>query len=135
MILLCFDFGTKNIGVAIGQKITCTTYSLPSIKSNKGIPNWIQIKELLKKWQPYYIIVGLPLNMDGTKQKLTVATYNFANQLHIRFGISIKFQDERLSTVEARARLFNNGGYRALKKKLIDSESAKIILQDWLLNS
>ncbi len=68
--LLAFDFGTKSIGVAIGQRITGTARPLPAIKAQDGTPDWTLIERLLKEWQPDEIIVGLPLNMDGTEQPL-----------------------------------------------------------------
>ena len=77
------------------------------------------------------MVVGLPLNMDGTEQPLTARARKFANRLHGRFGVRVELQDERLSTVEARAGLFERGGYRALNKGSVDSQSAAIILQDW----
>lgn len=69
--LLSFDFGTKSIGVAVGQRITGTARPLPAIKAQDGTPDWSLIERLLKEWQPDEIIVGLPLNMDGTEQPLT----------------------------------------------------------------
>ena len=85
----------------------------------------------MQEWQPDYVVVGLPLNMDGSEQPLTARARKFANRLHGRFGVRVELQDERLSTVEARADLFERGGYRALQKGHIDSQSAVIILQDW----
>ncbi len=69
--------------------------------------------------------------MDGTEQPLTARARKFASRLHGRFGVRVELQDERLSTVEARADLFERGGFRALQKGQVDSQSAVIILQDW----
>lgn len=77
------------------------------------------------------MIVGLPLNMDGTEQPLTARARKFANKIHGRFGVSVKLHDERLSTVEARAGLFEHGGFRALNKGSVDSASAVIILESY----
>ncbi|CRH30692.1 Putative Holliday junction resolvase {ECO:0000255/HAMAP-Rule:MF_00651} [Pantoea ananatis] len=129
--LLGFDFGTKSIGVAVGQQLTGSARPLSAIKAQDGTPDWLQIEKLLKEWQPDFVVVGLPLNMDGTEQPLTARARKFANRLHGRFGIRVELQDERLSTVEARAGLFERGGYRALNKGSVDSQSAAIILQDW----
>ncbi|MXP51304.1 Holliday junction resolvase RuvX [Pantoea sp. SoEX] len=131
-IILAFDFGNKNIGVAIGQLITGIASPMNSLKVKNGIPNWVQIEKLIKQWNPSIIIVGLPLNMDGSEQHTTSCAKNFANYLHNRFGISIYMQDERLSTKEARSELFEFGGFRSLNKDSIDSKSAAIILQDWI---
>ncbi|WP_413737088.1 Holliday junction resolvase RuvX [Sodalis sp. RH21] len=129
--MMAFDFGTKSIGVAIGQEITCTARPLTAFKAQEGVPDWQQVEKLLQEWQPDVIVVGLPLNMDGTEQPLTLRARKFANRLHGRFGFEVVLHDERLSTVEARADLFERGGYRALNKGRIDAGSAVIILESW----
>lgn len=129
--LLSFDFGTKSIGVAIGQRITGTARPLTALKANNGNPDWTQIERLIKEWQPDEVIVGLPLNMDGTEQPLTARARTFANRVHGRFGVAVTLHDERLSTVEARAGLFENGGFRALNKGSVDSASAVVILESY----
>ncbi len=129
--LLAFDFGTKSIGVAVGQALTGSARALPALKAQDGIPDWGQIEALLQEWQPAALVVGLPLNMDGTEQPLTTRARKFASRLHGRFGVQVELQDERLSSVAARADLFERGGYRALSKGRVDSQSAVIILEDW----
>lgn len=129
--LLAFDFGTKSIGVAIGQRITGTARPLTAIKAQDGTPDWKLIEKLLKEWQPDEVVVGLPLNMDGTEQPLTARARNFANKIHGRFGVKIQLHDERLSTVEARSGLFEHGGFRSLTKGNVDSASAVIILESY----
>ena len=111
--LLGFDFGTKSIGVAVGQQLTGTARPLAAIKARDGVPDWNLLEKLLKEWQPDLVVVGLPLNMDGTEQPLTARARKFANRIHGRFGVAGELQAERLSTVEARAGLFETGGYRA----------------------
>ncbi|MBK5144422.1 Holliday junction resolvase RuvX [Budviciaceae bacterium BWR-B9] len=129
--VLGFDFGTKSIGAAIGQEITGTARPLASFKAKDGSPDWQQIEKLLKEWQPDLVVVGLPLNMDGTEQPVTAQAKKFANRLHGRFGVQIQLHDERLSTVEAKADLFSRGGFRALDKGSVDAASAVIILESW----
>ena len=130
--LLAFDFGTKSIGVAVGQRITGTARPLTALKANDGTPDWTLIERLLKEWQPDDVIVGLPLNMDGTEQPLTQRARKFANRIHGRFGVVVDLQDERLTTTDARARLFERGGYRALEKGMVDGISALLILEAWM---
>ncbi|EMH4163844.1 Holliday junction resolvase RuvX [Pluralibacter gergoviae] len=129
--LIAFDFGTRSIGAAVGQRITGTARPLAALKAQEGTPDWNLIERLLKEWQPEAVIVGLPLNMDGTEQPLTVKARKFANRIQGRFGVKIILHDERLSTVEARAGLFEQGGYRALNKGKIDSASAVVILESF----
>ncbi|KNC94647.1 Holliday junction resolvase RuvX [Trabulsiella odontotermitis] len=129
--LLAFDFGTRSIGVAVGQRITGTARPLNALKAQDGNPDWNSIERLLKEWQPENVIVGLPLNMDGTEQPLTARARNFANKIHGRFGVKVTLHDERLSTVEAKSGLFERGGFRALNKGSVDSASAVIILESF----
>ncbi|CDL81628.1 Holliday junction resolvase RuvX [Xenorhabdus szentirmaii] len=129
--IIAFDFGTRSIGAAIGQEITGTARALSSFKANEGSPNWELIGKLLKEWQPDLVIVGLPLNMDGTEQPVTAQARKFANRIHGRFGVQVELHDERLTTVEARSHLFDHGGYRALNKGRVDSASAVVILESW----
>ncbi len=130
--LMGFDFGTRSIGVATGQEITGTASPLTSLKANDGIPDWAQIEKILKEWQPDLLIVGLPLNMDGTEQEMTQRARKFGQRLHGRFGFQVEFKDERLTTTDAKARLFEHGGYRALGKSRVDAVSAQLILESWM---
>lgn len=129
--VLSFDFGTKSIGIAIGQELTGTATLLSAIKANDGIPDWSKIEKLIQEWQPQLILVGLPLNMDGTEQPFTARARKFAKRLEERFALPVTLQDERLTTTDARSRLFAEGGYRKLTKDRIDSLSAQIIFESW----
>lgn len=129
--ILAFDFGLKNIGVAVGQSITGTAAPLQALKARDGIPNWEIIANLVKEWQPDAMVVGLPLNMDGTEQEVTLRAKKFARRLEGRYGVKVNTHDERLTTVDAKAELFARGGYQALTKDKIDSISAVLILESW----
>jgi putative Holliday junction resolvase len=129
--IIGFDFGKKYIGVAVGQEITGSASPLGSIKANDGIPNWDSLTTYLKEWQPDLIVVGLPLNMDGTEQQLTKDARKFGNRINGRFGIKVEFQDERLTTADAKEQLFTRGGYKNLKKDNIDAESARLIIESF----
>ena len=132
---LAFDYGTKSIGVAIGQSVTGTAAPLSALKARDGIPNWDNIATLIEQWQPNKMLVGLPLNMDGTEQEITQRAKKFANRLHGRFGLNVVTHDERLSTVDAKARLFELGGFKKLSKDKVDSVSACLIYESWLENT
>ncbi|KMT66394.1 Holliday junction resolvase RuvX [Catenovulum maritimum] len=129
--VMAFDYGTKSIGVAIGQELSYSTKSLAALKAKDGIPNWDLIEKELNNWKPDLLLVGLPLNMDGTEQEITQRAKKFANRLHGRFGYPVETYDERLTTVDAKSYLFEVGGYRNLQKDKIDSKSAEIILMSW----
>src|SRR5690554_4382759 len=103
-----FDFGTHSIGVAIGQTLTGTASPLSALKAKDGQPNWELVSKLFAEWQPDIVVVGLPLNMDGTEQPLTDLARKFANRIHGRFGIHVVLQDERLTTAAAKEDLFSH---------------------------
>lgn len=129
---LGFDYGLKNIGVAVGQSLTMTASPLTVIKAQDGIPNWDDIKNLLAEWQPAKLIVGLPLNMDGTEQDMTHAAKRFGNRLNGRFNIPIEWQDERLTTFEALEQLGIHSKMQSNNRQEVDQLSAQLILQSWL---
>jgi len=130
--ILGFDFGKKSIGVAIGQEVTGTASPLPSLTARDGIPDWSKIEAIYQEWQPQLVIVGLPLNMDGTNQDITHAARKFGNRLHNKFKKTVEFYDERLTTADAKTRLFELGGYKKLEKGKIDSVSACLIAEGWM---
>lgn len=131
-ILLGFDFGMKRIGIAVGQTITQTARPLETIKAKHGVPEWDKLNKLIKIWQPDLLVVGIPLNMDGTEQPLTQAAKQFADSLREAYKLPVYGIDERLSTKDARERLFNQGGFKALQHGQVDSVAAQLILQNWL---
>ncbi|WP_101758543.1 Holliday junction resolvase RuvX [Oceanicoccus sp. KOV_DT_Chl] len=129
--ILCFDYGTKSIGVAIGQSITQTANPLIDLKAQDGIPSWEEIKKILDEWRPDLLLIGLPLNMDGSESELSTRAKKFANRLHGRFGLPIAMADERLSSFAAKGEIIQQTGSRDFKKNNVDSLAAKIILESW----
>ncbi|MBU2979441.1 Holliday junction resolvase RuvX [Alteromonas sp. C1M14] len=132
--VLSFDFGTKSIGVAIGQEITGTASPLSALKATDGVPDWAKVQQLYDNWLPNLVVVGLPLNMDGTEQHVTQLAKRFANRLLGRFKVPVETWDERLSTADAKAMLFELGGYKKLTKEKVDSVSACVIFTSWAEN-
>lgn len=133
--LLAFDYGTKNIGIATGQTLTRSANSLPPLKANDGIPDWLHVEKVLQEWQPDLVLVGLPLNMDGSESELCVRARKFSNRLHGRFGVKVEMVDERLSSFEAKGEVIGRGGSRDYKNNPIDSIAARLILEGWLQNN
>jgi len=132
MVYLCFDFGTKSWGCAVGDSLSQTARALSAVKAIDGDPNWDMIDQHIHDWHPDSIVMGYPLKLDGERFKLTDLVDDAINELTSRYPhLSVIKADERLSTVTAKAELFSQGGKKALEKGRIDSESARIILQDW----
>ena len=96
--VLAFDYGSKYLGAAVGQTVTRTATALPHLKMRDGGPPWPEIEALLQQWQPQLVVVGLPLNMDGSESEMSQRARRFANRLHGRFNVAVACQDERLSS-------------------------------------
>ena len=130
-VLIAFDFGMKRIGVAIGQTVTKHASPLATLAAKSGEPDWSKLTKLITKWHPDAAVVGIPLNMDGTDQPITHNARAFVTALHERFNITIYEVDERLTTKDARERLFSQGGYKSLQDGQVDQVAAQLILQNW----
>lgn len=132
-LLLGFDFGTKQIGVAVGQMVTRQARELYNLKARDGIPNWEQIAELIKEWQPDALVVGLPLNMDGTPSDMCVRAEKFARRLNGRFNLPVHTHDERLTTFAAKGQRLSQGQQRgSYREQPVDALAAALLLQGWL---
>lgn len=103
-IIIGFDFGLRHIGVAIGQFITQTATPLTTLSARDGVPNWLEVQNILEKWRPDDLVVGVPLHLDGATQPMTFCAKRFINKLRARFNIPTHPVDERLSTWEAKTR-------------------------------
>src|SRR5688572_7529718 len=88
-VLIGFDFGTKKIGVAIGQTVTKTARPLDTLPAKDGIPNWLSLDAMIKKWRPDAFVVGIPLNMDGTPQPVSEKARTFAELLRSRYQCDV----------------------------------------------
>lgn len=129
-VLLGFDFGMRNIGVAVGQAITQTATPLSNIKAKDGIPRWELIEALIKTWKADAMVVGIPYNTDGSEQETSFAARKFAARLKARYHLPVFLMDERLTTVEAKLALKERRGTGAAEHE-VDSVAAKLILESW----
>lgn len=130
-LLLAFDFGMKRIGIAIGQTLTGQARPLATLNAKQGTPAWDMLDKLIKQWKPDALVVGIPLNMDGTDQPMTLHARAFGQTLKLRYHLPIHEMDERLTTKEARDQLFHEGGYKALQSGRVDQVAAVLILENW----
>lgn len=127
--LLCFDFGTRQIGVAYGQTFSGTAQPVAVLRARDGQPQWEQVMRLVAEWQPQRLLVGLPLNMDGTESEFCTRARRFAGRLHARTGKPVTLVDERLSTAEAK---LDSGSGRDYRRNPVDGLAAALILRTWL---
>lgn len=122
--LLCFDYGLKKIGVAIGNTLTHVARPLLILRPKTKLERFTQIENLLHEWQPDALVVGLPLTLEGGEQYASLRSRRFANQLHGRFALPVYLIDERGSSLEAQDILATNDDD--------DAVAAAVILQRWL---
>ena len=125
MQIVAFDFGTKKIGIAVGQTATYTSSPLQVVLNKDDKVNWNEISTLLNEWKPELIIIGKPLNMDGTDSEIMKQVERFYQKLKKIYDTNYEYIDERLTTFEARQILedtnINN----------VDANAAKILIDNW----
>lgn len=129
--IMAFDFGTRKIGVAVGQSVTGTAQALPELPARDGQPDWQAVARLIEEWQPDAFVVGVPVQMDGTEFELTQRARKFGQRLHGRFGKPWFAMDERLTSFEAREQQREQRQAGSTKDSLVDSIAASLILQSW----
>lgn len=128
MQILAFDFGTQYIGVAVGQTITKTSSPLIVINvAREGAEIWKTISNLIDEWKPDQLLVGKPLNMDGTTSDMMKKVDPFFQKLQKISNIPCELVDERLTSFEAKQLMQKDS-----KDGRIDDLAAKIFLDNWI---
>ncbi len=128
MQILAFDFGTHHIGVAVGQTITKTSSPLVVLNvAREGKEIWNTISRLINEWKPDQLLVGKPLNMDGTPSEMMKKVDPFFKKLQKISNIPCELVDERLTSFEAKQLMQVDS-----KDERIDDLAAKIFLDNWI---
>ena len=129
--LLGFDFGTRRIGVAVGNTIVRTAHALATIDAEANDARFAAIAELIAQWQPATLVVGVPVHADGSEHEMTLRARRFARQLAGRFGVPVVEVDERYTTQQAQSQLqrAGRGGRDARAER--DQVAAQLILQGY----
>ncbi len=129
--VLAFDFGEKRIGIATGELEMGVAHPLETLHAETNDARFARIGALIGEWRPVQLVVGLPLSMDGAEHELTRLARRFANRLEGRFERPVALVDERLSSVEAEARLRDGGVTGRRQKAHVDAVAAQTILQNF----
>lgn len=132
MRFLAFDIGERRTGVAAGDDIIRLVQPIEVIEAPRGPQLLARLSRLLDEHAPDAVVVGLPLNMDGSDGPAAVAMRAFARDLAQRVSIPVHLQDERLTSSDADARMARSGRTHAQKKALRDALAAAAILEDFL---
>jgi len=129
--ILAFDYGTRLIGVALGNRIAASARALTTLANG----DWARLDTLVAEWRPERFVVGLPLALDGGEQSMTRAARDYAKALERRYRRAVVLVDERHTSAAAASRFAEQRASGAAKRKhgaAIDALAAQIILESWL---
>jgi putative pre-16S rRNA nuclease len=133
--VLAFDFGTRRIGVAVGDFETRIAHPLASIAQVENRARFAAIERLIAEWRPALFVVGLPAHADGAEHPVGRLARRFAQRLQGRFGIPADLVDERLTSREAESMLRGAGARGARLKAGLDAVAAQRILETYFENN
>ncbi len=131
MTVIAFDYGLRYIGAAIGNQLIASASPLAVVSAKNGAADWLAIEKMLTEWRPQSLVVGLPLNMDGTDSEMSLRARKFARQLNGRFAIECFLQDERLTSYAAKQDRRERGQNLDFGRSTVDAEAACLILLDY----
>jgi putative Holliday junction resolvase len=123
LTILSFDFGTRRVGVAVGNSISKSGQALKTIAASSSDTLFKEIELLIAEWQPDQLVVGKPTHPDGAPHEMTAKAIRFGNQLHGRFHLPVVWVDERYTSVvlEGNSEMHDN----------LDAHSAVLILEQY----
>ena len=125
LTIMAFDYGTRRIGVAVGNTIAQTGQAVKTISESNEDARFKAIELLLKEWQPQQLVVGLPCHPDGAEHEMTAKAKRFGNQLHGRFQLPVAWVDERYTSAVLEGELDMRDN--------LDAQSAALILEQYFL--
>lgn len=134
-VVLALDYGVKKTGVAMGNTISQNARPYDILPMDNGQPNWGGLLTIINDWQIAQIVIGLPLNMDGTESALAKRASKFARRLAHKLmeqknPCKVYLYDERLTSREAREMAWENGWIKN-ERDPIDDVSACILLNSY----
>ncbi|HZX32030.1 MAG TPA: Holliday junction resolvase RuvX [Rhodocyclaceae bacterium] len=129
--VLALDFGEKRIGIAVGETELGNAHPIAVLHVQSKEERYAAIGKLIAEWQPKELVVGLPTHADGTPHEMTARCRNFAERLERHFQLPTHLVDERLTSLDAEARLRETGRNAKAAKPLLDAVAAQLILQTW----
>lgn len=130
--ILALDIGHKYIGVAVSDPFGWTAQGLTTITRDKKSTEMDEIKSYVDRYKVQTIVVGMPINMNGTYGPSSAMVKEFSDSLKEKLGVEIVYQDERLSSVSAENVLIEGSIRRENRKYYIDKVAATLILQTYL---
>ena len=131
--VVAIDFGLKYLGIAASSRLIPRPFGITTLIAQSGkLKDWSKLEEILAEYKPHTILVGLPLNMDGSESEMAQRAKAFGESLCSRTSIPVQFVDERLSSWEVRKMNQENSKNKQKKTSKIHEESACLIAQTWV---
>ncbi|MGQ0608825.1 MAG: Holliday junction resolvase RuvX [Chloroflexota bacterium] len=129
--LIGLDHGSRRIGVAVGDTETGMAFARPAIRRRRLLADLAAIEALITSEGAETVVIGLPINMDGSEGDQAASARHFGERLVAR-GMAIAYEDERLSSWEAGEQLSEAGRRPRRESGELDSTAARVILQQYL---
>ncbi|MEZ5307656.1 MAG: Holliday junction resolvase RuvX [Pyrinomonadaceae bacterium] len=130
--ILALDPGTKKIGIAVSDRLQTISTRLKTVKRTNWKKLLQEITVLINDFDAVALVVGLPLNTDGSESEMSSEARKMARNFSLSLSIPVVLQDERVSTYQARSNLWENGASTTKTRSLVDAEAAAVILRDFL---
>jgi putative Holliday junction resolvase len=132
MRYLGLDLGRATIGLALADDVLRTAQPLETVRRSGEEADLAALRRVADEYEVSRVVLGLPLNMDGSEGASARIARSFASKIEAALGMPVQLFDERLSTFEAESRLRARGLSAREQRGVIDAEAAAVILQDWL---
>ena len=132
MRVLALDAGEKRIGVAVSDPLGIIALGVTVITRKDPETDLKEIEKIIGEYKAESVVVGMPINMDGTKGRSAEKVNEFVETLKGRLSIPVYTYDERLSTKESEKFLISADVSRKKRKSVIDKMAAQLILESYL---
>jgi putative Holliday junction resolvase len=132
MRVLGLDVGSKTVGVAVSDPLGITAQGVTTLRRKNVKADVLELKRLAAEYEASRVVVGLPLNMDGSEGPRAAASRTFGDAVSEATGLPVEYQDERLSTVAAERALLEGDVSRKKRREVVNQLAAQLILQTWL---
>lgn len=132
MRVMGLDVGTKTVGVAVSDELGITAQGVTTVRRKNKQVDLAGLRKLIEDYGVQRIVVGLPLNMDGSEGPRALACRKYGEELGLASGLPVTLWDERLTTVAAERALLEADVSREKRRAVIDQVAACLMLQGWL---
>ena len=131
--VVAIDFGLKYLGIAASSRLIPRPFGITTLLAQSGkLKDWSKLEEILIEYKPHTILVGLPLNMDGSESEMSEMAKAFGESLSSHTSIPVEFVDERLSSWEVKKLDHESSKHKQRKTSKIHEKSACLIAQTWV---